>query len=61
MLEDLRQEVYEANIALPKYNLVSWMSGNVSGRDPDTGLIVIKPSGVMFEDLSPDKMVIVDQ
>ncbi|MEO0561287.1 MAG: L-ribulose-5-phosphate 4-epimerase [Chloroflexota bacterium] len=60
MLEALRQQVYEANIALPKYNLVTWTSGNVSGRDPETGLIVIKPSGVMFEDLTPENMVIVD-
>ncbi len=60
MLEDLRQQVYEANAALPKYNLVTWTSGNVSGRDPETGLIVIKPSGVMFEDLTPENMVVVD-
>jgi len=60
MLEALRQEVYEANAALPKYNLVTWTSGNVSGRDPETGLIVIKPSGVMFEDLTPENMVVVD-
>ncbi len=60
MLEELRQQVYEANIALPKYNLVTWTSGNVSGRDPETGLVVIKPSGVMFEDLTPENMVVVD-
>lgn len=60
MLEDLRQQVYQANADLPKYNLVTWTSGNVSGRDPDSGLIVIKPSGVMFEDLTPENMVVVD-
>jgi len=60
MLQDLRQQVYEANAALPKYNLVTWTSGNVSGRDPESGLIVIKPSGVMFEDLTPENMVVVD-
>lgn len=60
MLPELRQQVYEANIALPVNNLISWTSGNVSGRDPESGLIVIKPSGVMFEDLTPENMVIVD-
>lgn len=60
MLQQLRQQVYEANAALPKYNLVTWTSGNVSGRDTETGLIVIKPSGVMFEDLTPENMVVVD-
>ena len=60
MLELLRQEVWQANIDLPKYNLVTWTSGNVSGRDPETGLVVIKPSGVMFEDLTPENMVVVD-
>ena len=60
MLERLRQEVFRANMALPANNLVSWTSGNVSGRDPDTNLVVIKPSGVLFEELTPENMVIVD-
>ncbi|MEL6270494.1 MAG: class II aldolase/adducin family protein, partial [Chloroflexota bacterium] len=60
MLAELRQQVYEANVALPQHNLVTWTSGNVSGRDPETGLVVIKPSGVMFEDLTPENMVVVD-
>ena len=60
MLEKLREEVYRANLALPKFGLVTWTSGNVSGRDPETDLVVIKPSGVMFEDLSADNMVVVD-
>ena len=60
ILETLRMQVYRANVALLKYGLVTWTSGNVSGRDPDTGLVVIKPSGVMFEDLTPENMVIVD-
>lgn len=60
MLEELRQEVCRANIALPENGLVTWTSGNVSGRDPESGLVVIKPSGVMFEDLTPENMVIVD-
>lgn len=60
MLEKLRQEVYRANMALPANNLVTWTSGNVSGRDPETNLVVIKPSGVLFEELTPENMVIVD-
>jgi L-ribulose-5-phosphate 4-epimerase len=60
MLEKLREEVYRANIDLPKYGLVTWTSGNVSGRDPETNLMVIKPSGMMFEELTPESMVVVD-
>jgi len=45
---------------LPRYNLVVWTMGNVSARDPETGLIVIKPSGVRFEHLTPENMVVVD-
>jgi L-ribulose-5-phosphate 4-epimerase len=47
-------------MALPAYNLVTWTSGNVSGRDSGTGLIVIKPSGVLFDELTPENMAIVD-
>jgi L-ribulose-5-phosphate 4-epimerase len=60
MLQALREEVCRANQALPAYGLVTWTSGNVSGRDPESGLVVIKPSGVMFEDLTPQNMVVVD-
>jgi len=60
MLENLRQEVCRLNLELPKNNLVAWTSGNVSGRDPETNLVVIKPSGVMYDDLTPEKMVIVN-
>ena len=60
MLKDLREEVWRANRALPETGLVTWTSGNVSGRDPESGLIVIKPSGVLFEELTPENMVIVD-
>jgi L-ribulose-5-phosphate 4-epimerase len=60
MLEQLRQEVYRANMALPANDLVTWTSGNVSGRDPETNLVVIKPSGILFNELTPDNMVIVD-
>ena len=47
------------NLELPRQGLVTWTSGNVSGRDPDTGYVVIKPSGVRYEDLAPSKMVVV--
>jgi L-ribulose-5-phosphate 4-epimerase len=60
MLEELRQEVWRMNLALPKNGLVTWTSGNVSGLDRKTGLVVIKPSGVMFEDLRPEDLTVVD-
>lgn len=48
------------NLELPRNGLVTWTSGNVSGRDPETGLVVIKPSGVRYADLTPENMVVVD-
>ena len=60
MLEKLKQEVYEANMQLPKHNLVTFTWGNVSGIDREKGLFVIKPSGVDYDKLTPDDMVIVD-
>ncbi len=60
MLERLCQQVYEGNMMLPKAGLVAWTSGNVSGRDPETGYIVIKPSGVRYEALTPANMVVLD-
>jgi len=60
MLEELRKQVCYCNQQLPAQGLVTWTSGNVSGRDPQTGLVVIKPSGVLFEDLTPENMVVVD-
>lgn len=60
MLEELKQEVYEANMLLPKYNLVTFTWGNVSGIDRDTGAMVIKPSGVSYETMKPSDMVVVD-
>ena len=60
MLEELKNAVYEANMLLPKYNLVTFTWGNVSGIDSDKNLLVIKPSGVDYDQLSPDKMVVVD-
>jgi len=61
LLEPLRQQVCSLHAELPRNNLVTWTSGNISGRDPETGLVVIKPSGVMYPDLTPDKMVVLDQ
>lgn len=60
MLEQLRQEVCTLHAQLPDNNLVAWTSGNVSARDPESGLVVIKPSGIKFPDLTPENMVIVD-
>lgn len=60
MLEQLKKEVYEANMLLPKYGLVTFTWGNVSGIDREKGLFVIKPSGVDYEKLSPEDMVVLD-
>jgi len=60
MLEHLRALVCEMNLMLPKAGLVTWTSGNVSGRDPDSGLVAIKPSGVRYEQLTPKDIVVVD-
>ncbi|GAA0356722.1 L-ribulose-5-phosphate 4-epimerase [Alkalibacterium iburiense] len=60
MLKDLKEQVYQANMALPDYGLVVFTWGNVSGIDREKELIVIKPSGVDYKDLTPDKMVVVD-
>ncbi len=59
MLEPLRAEIFQLNLELPKNHLVAWTSGNVSGRDAQTGLVVIKPSGVRYEKLTPENMVVV--
>ncbi|SEM16289.1 L-ribulose 5-phosphate 4-epimerase [Paenibacillus sp. cl141a] len=60
MLEDLKQQVLEANLELPKYRLVTFTWGNVSGIDRERGLFVIKPSGVPYEDLKANDMVVLD-
>ncbi|RGO78676.1 L-ribulose-5-phosphate 4-epimerase [Weissella cibaria] len=60
MLENLKQRVYEANMALPKHDLIKFTWGNVSEIDRESGLFVIKPSGVDYDDLTPDDMVVVD-
>lgn len=60
LLQKLREEVCALHAELPANNLVAWTSGNISGRDPETGLVVIKPSGVKFRDLTPENMVVVN-
>ena len=60
MLEKLKKEVYEANMLLPKYGLITFTWGNVSGVDREKGLIVIKPSGVEYDVMKPEDMVVVD-
>lgn len=60
MLEQLKKEVWEANMLLPKYGLVSFTWGNVSGIDRESGLVVIKPSGVEYDVMKPEDMVVVN-
>lgn len=60
MLEELKKRVYEANMLLPKYGLVTFTWGNVSEIDRETGYFAIKPSGVDYDKLKPEDMVIVD-
>ena len=60
MLEQLKQEVFEANMLLPKYGLITFTWGNVSGVDREKGLMVIKPSGVEYDTMKPEDMVVVD-
>ena len=60
MLEALKEQVCQANLLLPKHNLVTFTWGNVSGIDREQGLVVIKPSGVDYDGMTPDDMVVVD-
>lgn len=60
LLEQLREIVWKCNLELPKNDLVKMTSGNVSGRDRETGLVVIKPSGFSYEEMKPEHMVVVD-
>ena len=60
MLEQLKLEVYEANMELPRRGLITYTWGNASGRDRETGYFVIKPSGVEYDALKPEDMVVVD-
>jgi len=60
-LASLREQVHRAHQDVVRHHPVAWTSGNVSGRDPETGLAVIKPSGVRYADLTPEAPVIVDR
>ena len=60
MLEELKKKVYEANMELPRRGLITYTWGNVSGIDRDTGYFVIKPSGVDYDKLRPEDMVVMD-
>lgn len=60
MLEKLKEEVLRANLLLPKYGLVTFTWGNVSAIDREAGLVVIKPSGVSYDNMTPEDMVVVD-
>ncbi len=60
MLETLREQVWRLHLELPRNNLVAWTGGNISGRNPETGCVVIKPSGLLYQDLRPENMVVVD-
>ena len=60
MLEKLKEELVELHLELPKHNLVVWTGGNVSARDAETGLVIIKASGIRYEEMRPEHMVVVD-
>ncbi len=60
MLEELKEEVFRANLELPEYKLITFTWGNVSGIDREKGLVVIKPSGVSYSDMKASDMVVVD-
>lgn len=60
MLEKLKEELAQLHLELPKNNLVVWTGGNVSARDAETGLVVIKASGIRYEEMGPQHMVVVD-
>ena len=60
MLEELKKRVYEANMLLPQYGLVTFTWGNVSEIDRESGIFAIKPSGVDYDKLTPDDMVLVE-
>lgn len=60
MLEKLKEELVDLHLELPKNNLVVWTGGNISARDRETGLVVIKASGIRYEEMRPQHMVVVD-
>ena len=60
MLKKLKEELLQLHLELPRNNLVVWTGGNVSARDPETGLVVIKASGIRYEEMRPEHMVVLD-
>ena len=60
MLEKLKDQLVQLHLELPKNDLVRWTGGNVSARDPETGLVVIKASGIRYEEMAPEHMVVMD-
>jgi L-ribulose-5-phosphate 4-epimerase len=60
MLDQLKEQVWKLHLALPRNGLVVWTGGNVSARDPESGLVVIKPSGVLYDELRPEDHVVVN-
>ena len=60
MLDALKDDLLRLHAELPRHDLVVWTGGNVSARDPESGLVVIKPSGVRYEDLTADTLVVLD-
>jgi L-ribulose-5-phosphate 4-epimerase len=60
MLEKLKEELVQLHLELPKNDLVRWTGGNVSARDPQSGLVVIKASGIRYEEMRPEHMVVMD-
>jgi L-ribulose-5-phosphate 4-epimerase len=60
MLEKLKEQLVQLHLELPKNDLVRWTGGNVSARDAETGLVVIKASGIRYEEMRPEHMVVID-
>jgi len=60
MLEALREELYQLHMELPRNDLVKWTGGNISVRDPESGFVLIKPSGLRYEEMGPEHMVLVN-
>ncbi len=61
MLEKLKEQLVQLHLELPKNNLVMWTGGNISARDPETGLVAIKASGIRYEEMGPEHIVVVDK
>lgn len=60
MLEGLKEQLWKLHLMLPEENLVTWTGGNISARDPESGMVVIKPSGVMYDELRPEDHVVLN-